>query len=430
MTPTVTIVLAVASLLAGVGLGLLLAPVLIGRQLLPKRRAALALRAQQAGSELFGLGTLVVSGASHFVITASSSAREQLGLLELPRRSRMPQVLPAVGLVRLLAERGRKKGIFTLQRAPGDQRSYEARITEIEDPAAGPHARVVALRDVTEEEENTVRLRRLAYYDNLTGLANRRRFFEVLNTAVVLARRRKNLLAVLYFDLDRFKEINDSLGHAAGDQLLRVVAQRLRQDVRAGVLDAGSPDCRAEIARLGGDEFAIVLSNVGSAEYVGKVATHLLGVVRDPVWLQDRDVTNSASIGVAVFPRDASDAEELLRNADAALYEAKEAGRNRIAFFETSLAERAAREAKIKRLLGEGVGAEEFELHYQPKVDLKTGELAGAEALLRWTSAELGSVSPGEFIPVAESAGLAPIIGSWVIDRACRRSGISGNTSR
>ncbi|MEN8162445.1 MAG: EAL domain-containing protein, partial [Myxococcota bacterium] len=268
--------------------------------------------------------------------------------------------------------------------------------------------------------ERTVR--QLAFYDGLTGLANRHLFARQLAQAIASARENQHSLALLYLDLDHFKNVNDTMGHAAGDAVLRDVAERLRVGVRANdvVGRLGREELRGGLARLGGDEFAILLPKVPSPEVAGAVAERLLGQLNRSVEGTDRPMAGGASIGVALVPQDAEDAETLMKNADAALYHAKERGRNQVQFFEPSLNRAAQRRLELERGLRTAIEEREFHLVYQPRVDLTSSKPAAFEALIRWKSPTLGAVPPSHFIPVAERTGQILPIGRWVIEESLR----------
>lgn len=258
------------------------------------------------------------------------------------------------------------------------------------------------------------RARQMASYDQLTGFANRALFQDRLEQAVAAARRNRQRLAVLFVDIDGFKRVNDTLGHLAGDALLRLAAQRIGGCLRKS--DTG--------ARLGGDEFAVLLIGLEHDDDARKVADKMLALLREPLALPGASQAISASIGVAAFPRDADSAEELLKRADAAMYQAKASGRDRVACWHPGLqagderAEQAARESRLRDALEGG----ELVLHYQPVVDAGRGRVVGAEALLRWRHPELGLVLPGEFLPIAENAQLIVPIGEWVLREACAQA--------
>ncbi len=273
-------------------------------------------------------------------------------------------------------------------------------------------------------------IRQLAYFDTLTGLPNRPLFRARLEHALELARRKERALAVLFVDLDRFKRINDTLGHSAGDELLRTLAARLRTCVRAsdsvtrpggaGIVDGlGQPE---GLARLGGDEFTVLLSEIADAKDAGFVAQRLLDALSQPVRVAGHELVVSASIGIAVFPRDGGDAESLIRNADLAMYFAKSAGRNTSRFYDASMNERALQRLTIETHLRDAIARGELALHYQPQLELGTGAIGGVEALSRWSSAELGPVPPSVFVPIAEETGLIIAIGEATLRSACAQA--------
>jgi diguanylate cyclase (GGDEF)-like protein/PAS domain S-box-containing protein len=263
--------------------------------------------------------------------------------------------------------------------------------------------------------------------DPLTGLPNRVLFVDRLGRALALARRRpERPCAVLFLDLDRFKNVNDSLGHLAGDHLLVQVAQRLQAHLwAADTLGRFAEDHDAAtghtVARLGGDEFALLLTGLHGAADAVLVARRLLDAFRDPFRVAGMEIGTSASIGVAVSGPDDPCPEALLRDADTAMYHAKGAGRGQVALFDEAMRERARRRLRLETDLLRGIEAEELVIHYQPIVDLAAGRVSGLEALIRWSHPELGLVAPGEFIPIAEDSGAIVAIGYWVADRVCRQ---------
>ncbi len=295
--------------------------------------------------------------------------------------------------------------------ADGSWRAIEAVIRNlVDDPAVG--GIVVNYRDVTPRKTLEDELRLRAFHDSLTGLANRALFIDRLEHAITRAHRSRERMAVLFLDLDDFKTINDSLGHGEGDQVLVATAARLQGGLRAG----------DTIARMGGDEFAILLEDTAEDDAPVDVAERLLATLQAPFSHGDRELFVRASVGVAPISGRGESAEELLRNADAAMYIAKGRGKNRVVVFEPGMHRAALTRLSLKGDLERALERKEFRLVYQPIVDLGTGEIAGAEALLRWHPPARRSVLPSEFIPPAEETGLNIPPGSWVNEEACREA--------
>ena len=257
--------------------------------------------------------------------------------------------------------------------------------------------------------ESHQRIDVLAHRDTLTQLPNRTLAKDRLEQLLLQARRDQRMVAALYLDLDNFKTVNDSLGHAVGDELLCLVAERLGSGLRDG----------DTVARLSGDEFLILLGNVHSEEAVAASARQVLQLLARPFPLQGLDVVVTTSLGIAVAPRDGSDVDELLKNADLAMYRAKDSGRNAFRFFDASMNENVVEHLHMASGLRTALAHGELQVHYQPQFDLHSGRIIGAEALVRWKHPTLGFVPPGKFIPVAERTGLINEVGTWVLHRAC-----------
>jgi diguanylate cyclase (GGDEF)-like protein len=268
---------------------------------------------------------------------------------------------------------------------------------------------VMVFRDVSAEREMANQIAHLAEHDFLTELPNRLLLNDRIGQAIALAERAGGKIAVLLMDMDGFKHINDSLGHPAGDLLLKCVASRLRDCVCA-------PDT---VSRQGGDEFLVLLQGLKRQEDAGIAAKRLLESLAEAYFMDQHNLHITASIGISVYPEDGPDAETLIKNADTAMYQAKENGRQSYRFFKPEMNVRAVERQSIEEDLRFALERKEFTLHYQPKINLKTGEITGAEALLRWTHPHRGSVSPLQFIPIAEDSGLILPIGAWVVREAC-----------
>ena len=251
----------------------------------------------------------------------------------------------------------------------------------------------------------------MAHHDVLTGLPNRMLLQDRLGQTIELARRQGRQLAVMFMDLDRFKDINDSLGHTVGDQLLQSVAQRLLGCVRHS----------DTISRQGGDEFVLLLSNIERAEDAGLSAQKMLAALALPHHIDGHDLHISVSIGISIYPDDGQDAETLIKNADTAMYYAKENGRNNYKFFEQNMDVRAVERQSIEASLHHALERQEFVLHYQPKINLHSGTIVGVEALIRWQHPEQGLLPPAQFVPIAEDCGLIQPIDRWVLREACRQ---------
>lgn len=295
---------------------------------------------------------------------------------------------------------------------------FDAVASHLPSPTSRARGFLLVLRDITERRRLDSELQRLAHFDTLTGLPNRKLFMDRLAQALARARRDGTPLAVLFCDLDGFKRINDTLGHAQGDELLREVAARLQRRIRDG----------DTVARFGGDEYTIVLSQLTRAGDAALVARKLLGELTSPIQLGGMSMQVSASIGIAVWPRDGDDQQALVRCADMAMYRAKALGPNELAFFTSEIGKSVATRHRLEDDLRAAVAKRQLKLAYQPQVavsaDGMIGDVLGVEALARWHHPELGIIPPATFIPLAEELGLMNELGSWVLSRSCRQAAI------
>lgn len=321
---------------------------------------------------------------------------------------------PARSPIELAVLRNKAVGLSansSLIRRDGVEVPIEDSAAPIRDRGGHVIGAVMVFHDVSEARTMVLKMSHLAQHDFLTGLPNRVLLSDRLTQAISHARRRRKRLAVLFMDLDMFKNINDSLGHLIGDKLLESVAERLTTCVRES----------DTVSRQGGDEFVVLLSDIERSEDAAHRAEKIILALADRHHIAGHDLHITLSIGISIYPGDGEDAETLIKNADAAMYYAKQNGRDNFQFFMQDMNDRAVERQSLETGLRRAVAAQEFVLHYQPKIHLETGEIAGAEALIRWLHPKRGLLHPGQFVSIAEECGLIVPIGRWVLREACRQ---------
>lgn len=360
---------------------------------------------------------IIVTDASGTIVRVNPAYCKITGYSEEELLGRTPRILQS-GLQdssfyremwRSLVDTGHWQGELRNRRKNGDFYVQWINIDAVT-ASEGERLYVGIITDISELIQAREHLASLAYFDTLTGLPNRALFHDRLRQAMVHARREHAPLALIFCDLDNFKVVNDSLGHAAGDELLQKVAERLKSCVREA----------DTVARLGGDEFAIILSDAKGAREMARMAEQIIKVLSAPCQIAGSEIISGASLGITFYPNDAATEEELLKNADVAMYRAKERGRNDYQFFTSEMAAAVAESLRVENGLRQALGAGELFLHYQPQI-CNDGKVVGAEALMRWNSPTLGRVPPSQFIPVAEKSGLIGPLGEFALREACRQ---------
>jgi len=302
------------------------------------------------------------------------------------------------------------RDVFVDRRRDGELYYEERTITPFKDEQDNVTHFVSTGKDITQHMKTQQRLHYLAHHDALTGLANRAMLFDHLDNALAQARRSEHTVALLYLDLDRFKTVNDGLGHSSGDRLLKAISERLHHCVREA----------DTVARFGGDEFVILLPSTRHVDEPAHVAQNLIEALRAPFVIGNGpELFATASIGITIFPIDGEDAETLLRNADLAMYRAKSRGGDAYEFYASYMTVQTTRHLDMEHKLRYALERNELSLRYQPRIDMHTGKICAVEALLRWKHPELGDVEPVDFVPVLEETGLITTVGRWVIQTAC-----------
>jgi diguanylate cyclase (GGDEF)-like protein/PAS domain S-box-containing protein len=313
---------------------------------------------------------------------------------------------------------------FRVISSTSQERFVSQHVEPIFDDRSGLTGLVGTVQDITDRKNQENKIRHLAYYDEVTQLPNRIFFLKFLSKTIDLAKRNDKNFAIIFLDLDGFKGINDTYGHHAGDQLLKEISNRLTKGLRCSDLTSrffDHFDQKVDVARLGGDEFIILLNDLARPDDAATVADRIQRWITQPIQLGDRQAHIGVSMGIAVFPLDGNDSDTLLKNADIAMYHAKKIGKGHYQFFHEGMALRAKKRLEMETFMHQAVVKNELRLHYQPVMDITTGKLTGAEALLRWENPHLGFLPPNDFIPLAEENGIINQFGEWAIREVCRQ---------
>ena len=396
------------------------------RERLERLRAEAALRASEErlnGLVRMSVEAIFVVDSQSRVVLLNPAAEKMFGCTARQLDGKSIEAVIPGKLYEALGEQmadfaaGRKEGMRISERAEisgvrrnGEKFAVEISVAQLVDGDKPLYS--VVLNDISTRKRDEARLNLLVNFDPLTSLPNRSLFQQRLQRALVRAQRFNKALAVLFIDLDRFKNINDTLGHAAGDSVLQAVAAQLAACLRE--VDT--------VGRLGGDEFAVLVEEFADTRFVGTVARKLVKAVADQRMLKEHEYHITTSIGISTYPADGHDASTLLKNAEIAMYRAKEHGRNNSQFYAPAMNANSLNRLSLEAGLRHALERQEFLLHYQPRIEIASGRMTGMEALVRWNRPGVGMVSPGDFIPIAEETGLIVPIGEWVLKTACERN--------